>query len=404
MGGGRVAAAVAGVGAEIGFFRGPGDAALQVHGLGGEAAAADWPALTEAEVAAILARYDAIGPVDAIAWHSPRPFAASALVACARETVFVKRHHRAVRSSSDLAEEHALIAHLHAAGAPVPTVLAACAGQTVIAAGDAVYEVHAFAPGKDLYRDAVSWSPFANHSHAHAAGGALAVLHAAAANYAAAPRATGLLVADFRVFGAADPIAALTRRVAAEPLLARALAGRPWQTDFAGALLPWHARLAPHLRALAPLWTHNDFHASNLLWRDDGGVACVIDFGLANVTSAAFDLATAIERNAVEWLRLADGATDIAHTDLAAALIKGYREVRPLPRGQAAALPHLLPLVHAEFALSELAYFHGVLGCSAKADIAYHDFLLGHAGWFATSDGRNFLDAVGDCSRGELEV
>jgi Ser/Thr protein kinase RdoA (MazF antagonist) len=211
--------------------------------------------------------------------------------------------------------------------------------------------------------------------------------------------ATGLLVADFRVFGAADLMAALRRRVAAEPLLARALGERPWQAEIADTLMPWHARLAPHLPALTPLWTHNDFHASNLLWRGDGSVAGVVDFGLANVTSAAFDLATAIERNAMEWLRLADGATDIGHADLAAALIAGYREIGSLPPGQAAALPHILPLVHAEFALSELAYFHGVLGSGKKADIAYNDFLLGHARWFGTGHGQSFLHAVSEVTQ-----
>ena len=86
----------------------------------------------------------------------------------------------------------------------------------------------------------------------------------------------------------------------------------------------------------------------------------------------------------------------MTHADLGLALIEGYWEVCPLPAGQAAALAHLLPLVHAEFALSELAYFDGVLGAREKADLAYRDFLLGHAGWFATQDGRRFLRSVGD--------
>jgi Ser/Thr protein kinase RdoA (MazF antagonist) len=377
------------VGAEI-------DAGYLVHGLARELAAPDWPALTVAELSPVLAAYEGVGGVEAVAWHSPRPLAASALVACAEGTFFVKRHRRVVRNAADLAEEHAFLAHLRWKGASVPAVLASRDGLTALAAGDATYEVHTVVAGDDLYRDAVSWSPFTSTAHARAAGRALADLHRAASGFCAPPRATGLLVADFRVFGAADPMAALAQRIAGEPLLASALANRPWQADIARTLLPRHARLAPFLPALTPLWTHNDFHASNLLWRGDGSVAGVIDFGLANVTSAAFDLATAIERNAVEWLRLADGTTDIAHADLAAALIAGYREIGSLPPGQAAALPHLLPLVHAEFALSELAYFHGVLGSNAKADLAYHEFLLAHARWFGTAHGRSFLHSVAD--------
>jgi hypothetical protein len=52
--------------------------------------------------------------------------------------------------------------------------------------------------------------------------------------------------------------------------------------------------------------------------------------------------------------------------------------------------------VHAEFALSELAYFHGVTGSSADCDAAYSDFLLGHAAWFGTQAGRAFTASVKD--------
>ena len=335
-----------------------------------------------------------------VTWHSPRPFAASGLVACENATVFVKRHDRRVRSQADLLDEHAFIAHLRQAGAPVPAVLRTSRGSTVPASDTATYEVHALMPHADPYRHAVSWSPLASLAHARHAGRALGNLHRAAAGYTAAPRRTGLLVADFRAFGSRDPIGALKRRAAAEPLLARALAARRWQGDISRVLMPFHARLAPHLGALVPLWTHNDFHASNLLWTGDAADACVaavLDFGLSNRTSAMFDLATAIERNAVEWLRLADGQTDIAHPDLACALIAGYREARPLPAAEARALPHILPLVHAEFALSELAYFHGITGSPADETAAYDAFLLGHAAWFETSAGKIFQQALQEC-------
>ena len=64
--------------------------------------------------------------------------------------------------------------------------------------------------------------------------------------------------------------------------------------------------------ALPPLWTHNDLHASNLLWSDAGGDAramAIIDFGLADRTNAVHDLAQAIERNIVEWITLVNDPT-----------------------------------------------------------------------------------------------
>ena len=82
--------------------------------------------------------------------------------------------------------------------------------------------------------------------------------------------------------------------------------------------LPFTPSLAPLLPALAPLWTHNDLHASNLFWSDAGPseshahATAIIDFGLADRTNAVHDIAHAIERNIVEWLALVN---DPAHPD-----------------------------------------------------------------------------------------
>jgi len=363
--------------------------------MGARAAPRDWPPLTVAELAPVFAMYPDLGAPLAVTWHSPRPFAASGTVATPRGEVFVKRHHRAVRTAADLAEEHAFILRLRAAGAPVPEILAGPDGITAHEQGDSSYELHALSPGLDLYRHAVSWTPIASARHAAAAGRALRVLHEAAAGFEAPTRRTGLLVADTRLVTAPDLVAGIAERAASRPMLAAALAGRPWRADVERVLAPWHARLLPHVGSLAPLWTHNDLHASNLLWQPGGSVATILDFGLANRTCALFDLATAIERNTIAWLRLADGVTRIGHADLARALIGGYRADNPMPAEQLRALPHLLPLVHVEFALSELAYFHGVTRSVTNAELAYTDFLLGHASWFATGAGREFIDGVG---------
>jgi Ser/Thr protein kinase RdoA (MazF antagonist) len=372
-----------------------------VHGVEGTLVPARWPGLTLDELQPVLSLYPQVGAVRGVIWNSPRPFAASGLVACSGATVFVKRHDGRVRTPGDLREEHAFMNHLHRSGAHVPRVLALRNGESAPSREGYTYEVHALLPHADPYRDAVSWSPFASVAHAHDAGRALAELHKASEGFRAAPRRTGLLVADFRILGSADPMAALLRRVAAEPLLAAALAERTWQADIARVLLPLHAALAPFLSGLTPLWTHNDFHASNLLWTgNDAGsrVAAMLDFGLANRTTAVFDLATAIERNAVEWLRLEERANDIAHADLASAMIAGYRAVRPLSVAEARALPHVLPLVHVEFALSELAYFHGIAQSPVESAAAYDDFLIGHAAWFGTAEGRALQAAVRDAA------
>lgn len=54
----------------------------------------------------------------------------------------------------------------------------------------------------------------------------------------------------------------------------------------------------------------------------------------------------------------------------------------------------MLPLVHVGFALSEVAYFTGITGSPAYADVAYETFLIGHARWWQGPGGRALLDGV----------
>ena len=154
-------------------------------------------------------------------------------------------------------------------------------------------------------------------------------------------------------------------------------------------LAPFHSELKPLLPALDPLWTHNDFHASNLFWSDRSQHAhatSVIDFGLADRTNAVYDIAQAIERNIVEWLLLTQdrsGGGDVpVHLDHLWAILSGYEQIRPLSRPEAIALAPMLALGHAEFALTEADYFLGVLQSPEKTRVATRDYLVGHAQWF----------------------
>jgi Ser/Thr protein kinase RdoA (MazF antagonist) len=368
----------------------------RVQGLNNDEVAADWPAISEGEIAWLRARFPQLEGAGPVLWHSPRPMSAAAIVEGAHGRVFIKRHHHSVRTAVSLDEEHRFIAHLATAGVPVVQVLGDRDGASAVEHGGWTYELHAVADGLDLYRDAPSWTPLTDRDQAWQAGQMLATLHLASASYSAPQRSTHLLVARDDLLRAADPIAQLQRDLPERPALADYLAHKPWRQDFQRSVLPWHTGLAERLQAEPRLWAHNDWHVSNLLWCHQGTstvVATVFDFGLASPTSALFDLATAIERNAVAWLELERGAQAV-HTATALALLDGYRRVRPLTAAQVHLLADLLPLVHLDFALSEVEYFHGATGSTANADIAWHDFLLGHAQWFGSRDGQALLAAL----------
>jgi Ser/Thr protein kinase RdoA (MazF antagonist) len=360
---------------------------LHVHGMAGDLVAPYWPPLTHPEISRVLGDYGLTAP--RVTWRSPRPLSAAALVDTASGPVFVKRHAAVVRDVAALGEEHAFADHLRARGVPVPAVLADRTGRRAVADGRWTWEVHAVGAGSDRYRDVASWQPCVAASDAHALGAALARVSLAAADFAAASRPPRLLVASWNVLASSDLIGALEQHVQERPLLQQALATRPWRRDAEQVLAPLHAQLVAHLPALPPGWTHGDGHPSNVLW-EGPRVTDVIDLGLADRTTALFDLATAIERSCISWL----DRQPRARPDLVGALVAGWSSERPLSTDERGALAALLPLVHLEFALSELAYFTGVTGSESDAVLAYDGYLLRHARWFASPAGQQLRQQV----------
>lgn len=384
---------------------GPAEGGLLVHGMGLDLVEPDWPPLTTAEAQEVLGRFAGLpGSEDAtIVWRSPRPFGAAAIVELPPgagdrpRRLVVKRHHRRVRDAAALEGEHAFIRHLASRGVPVPRLMETggmqrCALET----GDFAYEVQSVVAGVDQYRDALSWTPYLSERHASESGASLARLHLASEGFGGANRGPLPLLPSCEIVSSDDPIEAVARFAAARPALADYLAGRPWQEELGQWLLPAQRAVTAEVSKLEPLFVHGDWHPSNLLWSDDtleASVSGIIDFGLSNRTSACHDLATAIERSGVDWL--SPPAQRAIHDRQIAALIDGYESVRPLEPAERAALPLLLPVVHVEYALSEVDYFHGIVDSAANAALAYDDYLIGHLAWFASAEGRRLVDLVG---------
>lgn len=327
----------------------------------------DWPPLTLAE----------IDGAAAIEWRSPRPLSSTAGVRMADGAqIVVKRLPTTLRDAAALAEEHEFMAHLRERGIPIPVVRS-------FTRGDFSYEIHAPGVGDDRYRGAFSWTPYTSRAAAASAASMLARLHVAAEGYDAPSRALRPLSPSL----CTDLVATVERRIAVAPALAAFLADRHWRDD----VEPRRVDIAD----LEPLWTHNDWHGTNLLWQGDS-VSTVIDFGLANRTTAVVDIATAIERFAVDWISLRNGGPANLRIAQITAFLDAYNRIRPLTAAERAALPTVFPLVHADYALSEIDYFLTVLPRPnlENAEIAYRDYFLGHIQWLTTSQGQAFLDLL----------
>ena len=366
----------------------------RVQGLAHDEVIADWPPIEAPALAGLAHHFRQLADAGPIRWHSPRPFSAAAIVDTRHGPLFVKRHSPGVRSAATLAEEHRFIDHLRRHGIPVVALLPADDGCTAVEWNGWTWEVHGIGAGLDLYRDTASWTPVEGVTRAEQAGRTLARLHQAAGSYRGAQRSTHLLVARDDLIRADDALSVLQAQLPARPALAAYLARRDWRSELSAQVVPLQAPLAAALRDEPRMWAHNDWHVSNLLWSGtdaNARVSTVLDFGLASPTSALFDLATAIERNAIAWL--APGGPR-AHADLALALLRGYRQERPLQAAQVRLLAALLPVVHFDFALSEVEYFQGPCGNPESADVAYDTFLIGHARWFGSTDGQALLAAL----------
>lgn len=391
----------------------------QVFGMGDDPLAEPtWPALTDDEIARAVATTWGGPALAAIEWRGARPLSSTVGVRLdSGERLVVKRMPLRLRDEVALSEEHRFMAHLRDRGVPVPEVLAAVGDRATTPpdhdhdepdhdravgrgagatdefrhdgdgakadVGEFVYEVHREGMGEDRYRADFSWSPYRDSDDAASAGAMLGRLHSAAADFDAPARPARPLLASMH----GDVVSAFEWHIARRPAVARLLGERDWRAE----VPQFRAELAD----VEPLWTHGDWHGTNLLW-DDHDVTSVIDFGLADRTTAVFDLATAIERSAVDWVSLREGGPAHVRADQIAALIQGYRSVRPLTAAEQNLLPDLLPLVHIGYELSEIDYFLTIAQDARNAEIAYQDWLLGHLRWYGTAEGRDLLDLIRD--------
>jgi len=371
----------------------------QVHGMERSLAVADWPALTDDEVRSVLSRFgyaecqETSGHVR-VTWSSPRPMSTAALVRVAHGEFFVKRHHISVRSPERLRVEHAFARHLRDRGQPVARVLTDVDGDTVVLEGDFAYEIHEKAVGVDLYREQPSWYPYTSLDHARAAGGALASFLAAARDFSAPATPPGVLTNSMDLIASSEPLVPLRRLIDSRPALVRALKHRDVEADITCYFKPEIESAAPLLGRLTSQWGHGDWHPSNLTWtsaNQRAQVAGVLDLGLANRTVAIHDLALALERSAIDWLDLADTGEISADLDTVDALLDGYESVKPLNEHEWAALIAVLPVVHLEFALSEVEYFADTVNSVTNTALAYDGYLIGHARWFEQARGAELI-------------
>ncbi len=343
--------------------------------------------MTVDEITALLRLYPEAGSLQEILAVSERPYSAASLVRTNQQDLFVKKRSTRWRTVADLQREHKLIDHLVRKGFPTPAVLRTADGETVVCTDEWLYEAHYRAEGEDTYRESHSWQPFASVAHARSAGATLARFHAAVGDcHIRTARPVAPMLAQFALAFNADLIEAVEKLAAQLPALQRFLQERSWRAEIEQVYAPFYSRVHQQLACLPRCCTHGDWHANNLFFADNE-VSAVIDFHLSDYGCRIYDLAVAIDRNAVLWLDILAGGSNGVRYDILAALLDGYLEAGSLTKMEREILPDLLAIHQLDLALTNIAYYEGVEGDRSRAVWAYEAYLLEHTRRYAASWG-----------------
>jgi len=238
------------------------------------------------ELATVLSHYD-LGVIDAIhAFPRGSPTSPKALIRSERGRFLLKRRSEGASSLERILFTHRVQLQLAERAFPLPRLLGTRhTNSSVLEWRGGLYEVYVFVQGV----------PFvASAAHAHAAGAALANLHAALADFdtSSAPR---LLRGYHARSDLPSQLGVIPDRVSSVQPDAPAVA----RTTLAGAVS--NLRDAYTLacenadRANASQWPaqviHGDWHPGNLLFTKQNGVAAALDYDAARIEPRAFDLA-----------------------------------------------------------------------------------------------------------------
>ncbi|WP_227591264.1 phosphotransferase enzyme family protein [Acinetobacter shaoyimingii] len=385
-----------------------GDMHVLGHGMGTCLEPKDWPHITLNELNQLKAHYAVLHGQLEIVWRSPRPFSSAVIVHVTPEHAdahtkntaqfFIKRSHGSFRNVDDLLQEHVFIQHLADQQICVPKLITHTENSTALAMGDWSYEIFERAQGFDLYADQLSWKPFFNACHAAKAGQMLARMHRAAQGFSIRnERSAKYLVSNQKLLESEDLVSAIRQRIEQSSALKAYFQQHVLDENFLTQAHVIHQKIKKTFQKQQKIWTHNDLHASNLLWSENSSnaeISSVIDFGLCDYNSALYDLAVTIERNFIDWLELKksdQGAYNTIYIDQKGlqAFMDGYLKLIPEVE-HLHILPELIKIVHLDFAFSELEYFIDITHNLNHANAAYYDWLISHTDWFCQTQGQAF--------------
>jgi Ser/Thr protein kinase RdoA (MazF antagonist) len=342
--------------------------------------------ITPAEATQVCGR-----PVEIVSAHLRWLFAV-ALCRAEGEQFILKRQPPLGRDIEQLRWQHRLTNHLADRGVPAARL------RDVVELNEAWYEIGDVAAGRDIYAGVDTWEPFRRDAHVAAAGGMLARLHVAGESMRPAvpqPQAGFVVQIDLVRLRPSQALALLRDL---RPAVGDYLAGGSWGDAVDEVYGAAFDRLRPLLAALPRTALHGDWQTNNLFFEGDQ-VSGIIDFHQADHGPRVLDLAVAVERNCFFWNRISAGESGAYDLEAAARLIAAYCAERELTDAELRAFADVLAICQFEYGISFLDYYWGLEHDREKADWAWDTFVLGHARWWQSEEGRQVRAALEEILR-----
>lgn len=286
----------------------------------------------EAITALVRTRRGRLGTIRSLRWLALGAHGPTARVETSSGVYFAKRMHGSTRPAASVAFTHRVLRTMHERGIVVPTPLPDRGGDDVLVFGDDTLALYRAVPGLGIGEDDL------DADEATATGALLARIHDAGRDLASG---TGRPPAGLRVgthlLRTPSPGAAWQATVGRDAKAALWLESSGLGPAIEGRLDAIGRRVAGELAWLPPALVHGDLGPGNVLL--DGPAAGALDWDLADVDVAVWDLARTLDRCCVHWP--ARDPCEIRGT-VARALLAGYQSVRPLRDGELALLPTLI--------------------------------------------------------------
>lgn len=367
-----------------------------------------WSDITLDEAQVVLDALEKPQQAQAILAISGRPTASGALVQTERGNVFIKRYAQSLRDSATIEPYHRFAEWLGVQGIDTPQFLKfqsmdlfniqheekAAATPSTLALKSGIYEVSTQAEGEDRYRQALTWDPPSSTEEAYGLGAFLAQLSSASEGFICQTTEHNVYENCCSVFTEIDIDSALATWLSAHPQVQSYLYAQSVNVARDIEICrPYSVGVAHDYAELPPCWTHGDPHISNFMWKNNAPCA-VFDFGLAACNTAIFELVMALERHCIQWVSVMDGKTDAYRSDIAQAIIRGWASQKSITETERRVIPQLLPICQVQSALNWIGYYVASGRSKGDADWCYNIMFLAHTVWFASEDGRRFLDDI----------